>query len=141
MTLTAVRLAKVVELVVAGRELTVNQLRMLALVEEGEPPLAELSRRLAMKPPNVSVLIDGLAARGYVERERDPTDGRRRRLRLTVAGRGILHDAERACERAFEYLLARAGNPKRPIEGLAAWERILDEFAVDELRSRLRPAG
>ena len=67
-TLTAVRLSKIVELVLADRELTVNQLRMLTFVKEGAPPLAELSRRLAMKPPNVTVLIDGLVARGFVRR-------------------------------------------------------------------------
>ena len=60
--LTVVRLSKIIELVLAALGLTLNQYRMLTFISEGAPPLSEISARLAMKPPNVSALTDGLDA-------------------------------------------------------------------------------
>ncbi len=141
MVRTVVRLAKIMEIVLGEKNLTVNQFRMLTFIEDGAPPLAELTRRLVMKQPNVSVLIDGLVDRDLAVRERDPADGRRRQLRLTRTGLEVLREAEAACDAALEYLLVRAGEPKRPVEGLAAWARVLDRVAVDSLRTILQESG
>ena len=141
MVRTVVRLAKIMEIVLGEKNLTVNQFRMLTFIEDGAPPLAELTRRLVMKQPNVSVLIDGLVDRDLAVRERDPADGRRRQLRLTRAGLEALREAEAACDAALKYLVVRAGEPKRPVEGLAAWARVLDRVAVDSLRTILQESG
>ncbi len=100
MVRTVVRLAKIMEIVLGEKNLTVNQFRMLTFIEDGAPPLAELTRRLVMKQPNVSVLIDGLVDRDLAVRERDPADGRRRQLRLTRTGLEVLREAEAACDAA-----------------------------------------
>ena len=84
-----VRLAKVLEIVLADVGLTMNQFRLLTLVEDRSPSAAELSRRLVMKPPNVSALTAGMVKRGLIEQRRQLGDGRRRILALTPAARTI----------------------------------------------------
>ncbi len=59
----------------------------------------ELAEWLRLEKSTVSRLVSGLAARGWVERGRDPGDGRMLRLGLTQAGReatGQLAEARRA---------------------------------------------
>ncbi len=63
-TMIVVRLAKVVELVLDDLGMTVNQYRALTLIDAGAPPIREFAVRLAMQPPNLSTLIDGLVGRG-----------------------------------------------------------------------------
>jgi DNA-binding MarR family transcriptional regulator len=46
----------------------------------------ELSRRLHMTSASATVLVDRLAEAGHVEREPDPSDGRRRVVRPTTQG-------------------------------------------------------
>ncbi len=46
----------------------------------------ELSRRLHMTSASATVLVDRLAEAGHVEREPDPSDGRRRVVRPTAQG-------------------------------------------------------
>ncbi|MDP1532283.1 MAG: MarR family transcriptional regulator, partial [Rubrivivax sp.] len=46
----------------------------------------QISQTLQMPPPNVSVLLDRLAERGLVQRQRSPTDGRAWQITLTAAG-------------------------------------------------------
>jgi hypothetical protein len=58
-----VQLAKVLEIVLADMGLTMHQFRLLTLAQEASPSKAELSLRLVMKPPNVSVLTSGLLRR------------------------------------------------------------------------------
>lgn len=48
--------------------------------------VGELAQHLGVTPSTVSIHIDRLAAKGYVERSRDAVDGRCVRLRLTSKG-------------------------------------------------------
>jgi DNA-binding MarR family transcriptional regulator len=127
-----VRLAKVVELVLAELGLTENQYRALTLIEDGAQPLGEFAVRLAMQPPNVSTLIDGLVARDLVLRKRDPADGRRIVLRLTARGRAL---TARADERAGQALATVASFDDRRaralLRGLDDWRPALDAVAAD----------
>ena len=126
-----IRLAKVVEIVLSGLGLTVNQYRMLTFIDEGAPPLRDLSTRLVMKAPNVTTLVDALVARGLVERGRHPEDGRRRELALTREGRGVLDAANARCEAALRHLAATRGKAgTRLLEGLDGWVPALDDAAV-----------
>ncbi len=135
--LTIVRLAKVMEIVLGDLGLTLNQYRMLTFVQEGLPALVEVARRLVMKPPNVTVLIDGLVERGLVERHQHPEDGRRVEIALTAAGRSALARAEDTCDRALAYLAEAAGDEARLLRALDRWQPVLDGPALETLRVEL----
>ncbi len=68
--------------------LTETQITMLWALEPSTPPvpMRELARRLRCDPSNITLLGDQLQAAGLVERQPDPTDGRRRVLKLTKSG-------------------------------------------------------
>jgi DNA-binding MarR family transcriptional regulator len=141
-----VRLAKVVEIVLDSVGLTPNQYRMLTLVDAGAPPMRELSVRLVMKPPNITTLVDGLVARGYVARGRSETDRRRQVLRLTTRGRRVLRDAESRSAKALERLAAMDPHGGSHLtDGLDDWLPALDEVAsqlhLDLLVSGARKAS
>jgi DNA-binding MarR family transcriptional regulator len=136
--LTVIRLAKVVEIVLARAGLTVNQYRMLTFIDEGAPALREMSTRLVMKAPNVTTLIDALVERGLVERGRHPEDGRRRELALTDEGRSLLDAANEHCERALRSLAQSVGGRHaRLLAGLDTWVPALDDAAVRLAREEL----
>lgn len=78
---------------------------VLALVDRN-PDLAasQLSRALALAPPNIKLWIDRLERRGLVERSPHATDRRVLRIRTTPAGARLAREAtariaqaERAC--------------------------------------------
>lgn len=124
-----VRLSKVLEIVLADLGLTMNQYRFLTLVAERSPSAAELSTRLVMKPPNVSVLTRGLVERGLVEQGRQSGDGRRRTLELTSAGRDLIRLANRRCASTLRYLEAESADNDL-VASLERWLPALDAEAL-----------
>ena len=145
--LVVVRLAKTLEIVLADVGLTLNQFRLLTLVEDADVTPGELSTRLVMKPPNVTAMINSLADRGLVRRSRGAGDGRRTRLQLTRRGDDRLQRAGAACEAALRYLAADAAGYGADdlLDALDRWLPALDT-AASELRQHLdhdatRPAS
>ena len=132
--LTVIRLAKTMEIVLAGVGLTVNQYRMLTFIDAGVPSLGEVAKRLVMKRPNVSVLIDGMVERGWVRRARSEADGRRIELELTRKGQEFLRQAEEACDATLSSLARDARAEKRLLDAIDAWEPVLDGPALASLR-------
>jgi DNA-binding MarR family transcriptional regulator len=53
----------------------------------------QLARALAVTPPNITMWIDRLEARGLVARERSATDGRAQHLRATPQGAALARNA------------------------------------------------
>src|SRR5262245_58000772 len=49
----------------------------------------ELSQRLAMDPPHVTVTLDQMARKGLIRRERHREDGRKVNVRLTAKSRAM----------------------------------------------------
>ncbi len=139
--LTVVRISKIVEAVLGGVDLTLNQYRMLTFIEEGAPPIAELGSRLAMKPPNVTTLIDGLVERGFARRARNPEDGRRVDLSITARGKALLLEAETRSDAVLDYLAERSGDSEGLLSGLDSWTEVLDGIAIDLLREWLPAEG
>jgi DNA-binding MarR family transcriptional regulator len=130
-----VRLSKVLEIVLAELGLTMNQFRLLTLVDQGSPSAAELSLRLVMKPPNVSVLTAGLVERDLVVQQRHADDGRRRTLTLTPTGEALLARAHEECGAALRFLADASPGRGDPLRELEGWLPALDEAAV-QLRAR-----
>src|SRR3954451_23862039 len=54
--------------------------------------LRELARLVGIAAPTATRMIDGLEARGFVTRARDPKDGRAVRIALTAEGAEVLSE-------------------------------------------------
>jgi len=127
---TVARLAKALERALGPLDLSLPQYRVLALLGDGSTAASVLARQLAVSPPSVTALIDGLVARGLVERESDPEDRRRLTLLLTKAGRRALIDADAAAEARLAEIAGYLDDDEHEQEqvaaSLAGWGRALD---------------
>jgi DNA-binding MarR family transcriptional regulator len=75
--------------VAAANELSLTQLRMLAILRDREPTMAALATHLGLERSSVSGLIDRSVDRGLARRRPSNTDGRAVHLRLTPTGRRL----------------------------------------------------
>jgi long-chain acyl-CoA synthetase len=117
------RLARQVEVALAPLDLSLPQYRVLALLGEGSTASSVLARRLAVSPPTVTAVVDGLVGRGLVERRPDPEDRRRLTLLLTRDGAKVLAAADAAAEARVDEI---AGWFDDPPTGLDGWNVALD---------------
>ena len=80
-----------------AKEMSLPQYRTLAFVYKNEgASLSEVGDHIGLTLPTMSMLVDGLVARGLVSRRTDPEDRRRMTLTLTEAGRARLESARAA---------------------------------------------
>jgi MarR family transcriptional regulator, organic hydroperoxide resistance regulator len=86
--------------------LEIKELFLLAELE-AHPYPAELAALLSMPKPTVTVYLKRLEAAGFVSREIDAEDMRRHRLRLTPAGRKVLHQGTALLSGMFGERLGR----------------------------------
>lgn len=89
----------------ATQGLSVTQLRVLGILRDRTPSMADLADRLGLDRSSVTGLIDRAAARGLVERAPAPHDARVVTVRLTDAGRAIGVDLEKDVETRITHLL------------------------------------
>ena len=73
----------------------------------------QLARGLAVTPPNITVLLDRLVARGLVERTRSASDARVQHLRVTAAGAELAQQATRRLLEAEAAALAPLSTAER----------------------------
>ncbi len=99
-------LSKRVEVTLTTVDLTLPQFRVLGILAEGSSAASGLADRLAVRRPSITALIDGLVARGLVDRKQEDSDRRRVALRLTQDGERILAEADRAVD---DYIASLAG--------------------------------
>jgi DNA-binding MarR family transcriptional regulator len=126
---TLARLAKQVELALTPFELTLPQYRLLALLADGAAMSSALAERLAVKPPTVTSVVDGLVVRGLVERHPDPNDRRRLPLALSDEGMAIVRAANTAVGQRLFDLLGGIDEPDADAQAqdsLVTWQRSLD---------------
>jgi long-chain acyl-CoA synthetase len=88
-------------------DLTLPQYRVLGILAEGSAAASGLAGRLAVRPSSVTAIIDGLLARGLVDRKHEEGDRRRIALRLTDEGGRIVAEADRAVD---DYLASIAAH-------------------------------
>ena len=127
-------LSKRVEVALAQVELTLPQYRVLGILGEGTAAASALADRLAVRRPSITALIDGLEARGLVDRRQEDADRRRVSLRLTPEGTSTLARADVAVD---EYLVAIAGHLPDKEEAMAL--RSLELWARAMVESRQGP--
>jgi long-chain acyl-CoA synthetase len=109
-------------------ELSPPQYRILILLSDGSTMSSALASRLAVSPPSVSSVVDGLVNRGLVERRHGEDDRRRVPLQLTEEGREILAQADRHVDARLAGLVANLGAAdlaRRAIDDLELWSDAL----------------
>jgi DNA-binding MarR family transcriptional regulator len=104
----------------ARHDLSLTQLRLLAILRDREPAMLDLARHLGLGKSSVSGLIDRAAERGLVERTPGAQDGRAVHVRLTPAGRALAGAAEAEAEARLGELLAPLGARDQERLGLLA---------------------
>ena len=79
--------------------------RSLAVIARYEPLSAgELAGRTSSDPFKVGRALEALTAQGLIERDADPSDRRKARLKLTRKGWLVYRDIERLSQRLERYL-------------------------------------
>jgi DNA-binding MarR family transcriptional regulator len=91
---------------ISGREAAV----LGVLAEGGSLSQHQAARRLAIDRTTMVALLDGLEAKGLVERRPDPGDRRKNVVELTPAGQQTLRKATEATEDAERRFLAPLGD-------------------------------
>src|SRR3984957_11911128 len=71
-----------------------NALRLLRGVSPGTLPTLALAERLVSRAPDITRLLDKLAQRGLIERQRPPDNRRMVRVGITAAGLALLDELD-----------------------------------------------
>lgn len=131
------RLARQVELGLAPLDLSLSQYRVLSFLSDGSAAASALADKLTVTRPSVTGVVDGLVARGLVQRDPDPDDRRRVGHRLTGEGHRVLAAADAEVERRLRDV-AQYAEPAttttattaatRALDALLPWQTALDAY-------------
>jgi len=120
----------VVENALATVDISLPQYRMLVFLAEGGPAAASaLAGKLGVSRPSVTALVDGMVARGWVERSADPVDRRRVAHGVTDAGLLALARADEVVETRLAELARSIPDDERRARayaGLAEWHAAMN---------------
>lgn len=132
------RLAKQVEVAIAPLDLSLPQYRVLGLLADGSTASSVLARQLAVSPPSVTAVVDGLVGRGLVERRADPEDRRRLTLLLTRNGRRLLTAADAAAEARLDDIAGFLEAPESDAATgvLTRWNDALDRSREQHVQGK-----
>ena len=127
-------LARQVELVLGEHGLTLAQYRLLALLDEQPEVASALAEKLTVSRPSVTTVVDGLVARGLVERVTDTQDRRRVNHTLTQSGRTLIHRADDVIESGLQTVLTHLDpvGARSIVEGFGSLRRLTDRIATWE---------
>jgi DNA-binding MarR family transcriptional regulator/AcrR family transcriptional regulator len=131
----AVRLAKHVEIALGRVELSLAQYRVLVLLERGSAAASALASKLVVSPPSVTAIIDGLVARGLVQRRPVAADRRRVDHVLTAEGRRVLRAADAAVGARLADIARYLPPARRAVaaEGLQSWLEAMDAYIEERV--------
>ncbi len=137
-----VRLARHVDVALASVDLTAPQYRVLVHLCEGNEAASALADKLAVSRPSVTGVVDGLVARGLVQRQHESLDRRRVGHSLTADGRRLLQQADTAVQRHLEEIL-ECGDVcgEDAFAGLASWLMALDGYRRARHAARIGAAS
>jgi long-chain acyl-CoA synthetase len=128
---TAAWLAKQVELALVSADLSLPQYRILGLLTEGSAVSSALAERLAVRPPSITAVVDGLVSRGLVERRHAEDDRRRVAHVLTAKGEKLLETANDAVDSRLAGIAGSLETEEltaRALEGLALWRHAMAAY-------------
>jgi long-chain acyl-CoA synthetase len=142
------RLAKQVEVALGevpdAQALSLPQYRLLGHLDEASGAVSSaLAGRLQVTRPSITAIVDGLEARGFVERRACADDRRRIELHLTPAGRDALRAADAAAAGRLAGIADRLDPDERDAAeaGLVAWGTALNRTREERLQGTSLPAG
>lgn len=92
--------------VAAAEQLSVTQLRILGILRDRTPTMADLADRLGLDRSSVTGLIDRAEKRGLMERAPSPTDARSTIVRITAEGRRVGRGLEAAVDERLGDMLS-----------------------------------
>lgn len=92
--------------VAAEHDLSLTQLRVLAILRDGPAQVTELASYLGLDKSTISGLVDRAERRGLLRRAVNPDDGRRVDVLLSAAGTEL---AERGAEQVAHSLSGMTG--------------------------------
>ncbi len=108
--------------------ISMTQLHVMHLLDgHGEMAMSHLAEMLDVSVSNATGIVDRVEERGFVERDRVPTDRRIVLVRITDGGRRMLDDVEVLREEILERILDRLDETQ--LMGVAA--------ALDDLRAAI----
>jgi DNA-binding MarR family transcriptional regulator len=114
------------------RDLTLPQLRILVVLDERGPThLSDVADRLAVNPSSASRACGRLVRAGLVDRRSDPEDRRRIWLRLSPAGRRLVHRILTVRERLLADIVSRMDAADRE-RLMVALRRFNDAAGADD---------
>ena len=76
--------------VATEHDLSLTQLRVLGILRDREPTMAELATYLGLERSTVSGLVDRAVQRGLVRKKADPADGRSVRVSLATEAKRLV---------------------------------------------------
>lgn len=135
----AARLARQIEVALIDVELSLAQYRLLLFLDGGSARASALADHLAVSRPSVTAVVDGLVARGLVERRHEEADRRRVGHTITEDGLRVLRAADDAVASRLEEILSSASDPavaRSALGGLEAWRAALDSFRAAKQAAR-----
>jgi DNA-binding MarR family transcriptional regulator len=112
---TSFALMAVLTQVAAEYDLSLTQLRVLGILRDREPTMADLATFTGLERSTISGLIDRAAQRGLVTRIADPHDGRSVRVGLTESAHRLVPEITAAISGRITPLTGRLsiGEQKR----------------------------
>ncbi len=123
-------LSKRVEFALTPMDLTLPQYRVLGYLAEGSAAASVLADRLAVRPSSVTALIDGLVAKGMVDRKHEEGDRRRIALRITEKGTRAVAEANVAVDTYLASIAAHLPDEdaQTVLRSLELWSQALINF-------------
>lgn len=102
-------------------DMTLPQFRVLSVIASSPERANRLAEKAAMSRPSLTGLLDGLEARGWVQRVHVEGDRRGVNLEVTAAGAAALREAEQAMTAELELVLSSSPHDRDTvINGLSA---------------------
>ena len=127
---TIARLSRVLDNCLAEVGMSASQYRLLAFLsdERAASAASRLADKMSVTRPTITALVDGLVAKGWVERQVADDDRRRVDHKVTPAGRGALAEADEAIAVRLAETLGHLEPPQltAAVTGLGAWTIALD---------------
>src|SRR5580698_9830718 len=91
----------------AEHDMSLTQLRVLAILRDHEPTMAQLATHLGLERSSVSGLVDRAEGRGLVRRDTSVDDRRAVRVNLTTEGKRLAELGAREVDALITQMLER----------------------------------
>jgi len=118
---------------VRSRETSRTEMEVLSILTDGPRRITELTELEGVSQPTMTLLVQRLEDKGWVERERPPEDGRVVMISLTEDGRAAQQRLRGLFLTAMRTDLGELSDPE--LQALSAATETLSSF-VDDLQRR-----